>query len=213
VTAAVLRRDSGAADLLVLLPGAYMRGSDMVRAGLLADLEQRRPQLDVAIVDLDLGAVSAGTALPRVEAEVLAPARRQGRRRIWLGGISLGGLLALGHAADRPGAIDGLCLISPYPGSRLTLGAIAGAGGLQRWQPTAGQLADPEFRAWRWLKRPPPALPVFVGYGRGDRFADGMERVAACFAPAQRCVVPGGHDWPTWRELWRRFLESPQFGD
>ena len=41
---------------------------------------------------------------------------------------------------------------------------------------------------------PPPAMPVFVGHGRLDRFAQGMAKVAACFPPASRHVVEGDHD-------------------
>ncbi len=211
MTLSVLRRETGAPNLLVLLPGAYMRGGDIVQAGFFADVEARGLMLDIALVNLDLADISGGTARAALEAEVLAPARREGRARLWLGGISLGGMLALGYAADGTGRLDGLCLIAPYPGSRITLGAIDRAGGLSDWQPTQAQLPDPEFRVWRWLKQPPPELPVFVGYGSGDRFADGMERVAACFAPGSRCTVSGGHDWPAWRQLWGHFLDRGHF--
>lgn len=207
----VLRRETCAPDLVVLLPGAYMKARDMVQAGFFAAVEERGLALDVALVDLDPGAISGGTALPAVLTQVLEPARQQGRRRIWLGGISLGGLLALCQAADAPASVDGLCLIAPYPGSRLTLDAIDRAGGLRAWRATAEQLLDPEFRAWRWLQQPPAAFPVFVGYGTEDRFSPRMRQLAECLPPASRCTVPGGHDWPAWCELWGTFLDRGQF--
>ncbi|MGE5472122.1 MAG: alpha/beta fold hydrolase [Bacteroidota bacterium] len=202
-----LRQSTGSSTLMVLLPGAYMTPEDFVAAGFFSAAAQAQPGLDLIAVDLDLQAISAGTALPALQAEILEPARRQGYRKIWLGGISLGGLLALCHHADQPGSVDGLCLIAPYPGSRLTTNAIARAGGLAQWRATPEQLDDPEFRMWQWLQQPPVAFPVFVGYGTEDRFAAGMQQIADCFPPAARLALPGEHDWPVWRLLWQHFLD------
>ncbi|HEX6734706.1 MAG TPA: hypothetical protein VF096_07820 [Azonexus sp.] len=197
----------GARELLVLLPGAYMTPEDFVAAGFFAAVERRRLPLDVIAVAFDLAAISGGEALPALQRHILEPARGQGYRRIRLGGISLGGLLSLCHVADNPGCVDGLCLLAPYPGSRLTLNAIDRAGGLAAWTPQAGQLDDPEFRMWQWLRQPPAAFPVFVGYGRDDRFAAGMARIAERFPAADRLMLPGGHEWPVWQVLWEHFLD------
>lgn len=199
-------RSCGAGTLLVLLPGAYMTADDYA-VQFFPAVERRGLRLDLAAIDLGLDAVSAGDALPAILEQILRPAR-QTHRQVWLGGISLGGLLALGLTADHPGAVDGLCLIAPYPGSRLTTNAIARSGGLDAWQPTAEELNDPEFRTYRWLKAPPAALPAFVGYGSEDRFATGMQAIAERFPPAARCAVPGSHDWPAWCNLWEHFLDS-----
>jgi pimeloyl-ACP methyl ester carboxylesterase len=195
----------GADTLLVLLPGAYMTAEDYA-AHFFPAVVRRELALDLVAVDLGLDAVSAGDALPAVLNQILLPAR-QTYRRVWLGGISLGGLLSLGLAADHPQAIDGLCLIAPYPGSRLTTNAITRAGGLDVWQATEEQLTDPEFRIYRWLKSPPADLPVFVGYGSEDRFEAGMQAIAERFPPAARLAVPGDHDWPAWCDLWELFLD------
>jgi len=203
-----LEQKRGATTLLILLPGAYMTAADFVQAGFFKAVAERHLALDLVAVDLDLECISSGRALPALQAQIIAPARRAGYHQIWLGGISLGGLLALCHAADTPGSVDGLCLLAPYPGSRLTTNAIARAGGLAVWQADAEQLADPEFRAWQWLQKPPAGFPVFVGYGTEDRFAAGMAQIAACFPEDARCAVPGDHDWPVWQVLWEHFLDS-----
>ena len=200
----------GGDTLLVLLPGAYMTPEHFVENGFFDAIDRRNLPLDLAAVDLDLAAISAGDALPALNREVLEPARRH-YHSLWLGGISLGGLLSLCHAADYPGTVDGLCLIAPYPGSRLTTNAIARAGGLDVWQPDAEQLADPEFRAWQWLQQPPATLPVFVGYGTEDRFAAGMRQIASRFPPAATRTRRGEHDWPVWRQLWDDFLDLGHF--
>ena len=196
----------GSDTLLVLLPGAYMQPEDFVTAGFFAALEKRELALDLRIVALDLEAITGGAALTMLQQQILDPARAD-YRRVWLGGISLGGLLAMCQAADQPQTVDGLCLLAPYPGSRLTANAIARAGGLDAWEASPEQLADPEFRVWRWLKSPPAALPAFVGYGTEDRFAEGMRRIAECFPVAARHTAPGDHDWPAWQQLWEHFLD------
>ena len=117
-------------------------------------------------------------------------------------------MLALCHNADTPNQVDGLCLLAPYPGSRLTTLAIDRAGGLSNWQATSEQLADPEYRLWRWLQDQPAEPPVFIGYGTEDRFAGGMQRIAECFPASTRHAIPGGHDWPVWEKLWAHFLDS-----
>ena len=182
-----LHHDVGGDSLLVLLPGAYMTPEHFAANGFFADASVRHLKLDIVAVDLGLDAVSSGDALPAVIEQILVPARVR-YRQVWLGGISLGGLLALCLNADHPGLVDGLCLIAPYPGSRLTTNAVKRAGGLNGWQPTAVDLSDPEFRAYRWLKAPPAGFPV-----------------------AARCALPGDHDWPVWRNLWEHFLNIGHF--
>ena len=202
-------RKCGADTLLVLLPGAYMTPEHYAEH-FFPVIAQRGVRLDLLAVDLGLDAVSAGEAIPALIEQILRPARHT-YRRVWLGGISLGGLLALSLNADHPGEIDGLCLIAPYPGSRLTTNAIARAGGLDAWQATPEQQGDPEFRLYHWLKAPPADLPVFVGHGSADRFAAGMQAIAERFPVAARHVVAGEHDWPAWRHLWEHFLDRGHF--
>lgn len=200
------RQTQGHPALAVLLPGACMKAGEMVAQGLPEAVRRRQLALDLCIVDLELAAISGGSALAALQQQVIAPARSS-YRQIWLGGISLGGLLSLCHAADYPGSVDGLCLLAPYPGSRITRQRIVQAGGLEAWQPSPEELEDPEFRVWNWLKAAPLPLPAFIGYGREDRFASGMAPLAERFPPASRLTLPGGHDWSAWQPLWEGFLE------
>lgn len=195
--------------VLVMLPGAAMRAEDYASEGFFAAAENCIDAPDLVVVGIDAVAATPGDLADVVE-QVLQPRRAAGQR-LWLGGISLGGMQALELHIDYPGLIDGLCLIAPYPGSRLTLQAIDRAGGLAAWEADKVQLADPEFRLWHWLRSPPADFPVFAGYGENDRFATGMARLSGCFPVASQRVVPGAHDWPTWRRLWEDFLAQGYF--
>lgn len=50
-------------------------------------------------------------------------------------------------------------------------------------------------------------IPLIVGWGAHDRFADGIDMVTAGLLAAQRFVLPGRHDWPVWVALWRAVLD------
>ncbi|RJP71919.1 MAG: alpha/beta fold hydrolase [Comamonadaceae bacterium] len=198
---------SGAPQLLVMLPGVGMAAQAIFDAGFAGAIERRGLALDLLaadVSDLGLDAVDTWDAL---QDEVLAPARARGAR-VWLGGISLGGLVAMAHAAARPGSVDGLCLLAPYPGSRPSVNVVERAGGPDRWRPSEQDLRDPELRVWQWLQSPPLGLPVFIGHGTEDRFADRIQRVAERFPAASRHTVAGGHDWSAWLPLWERFLDT-----
>jgi pimeloyl-ACP methyl ester carboxylesterase len=196
---------------MVLLPGALMTPQHIVDAGLFDAVAQRGLALDLMALDLHAHEAGDGPALQILEQQVLAPARTH-YRHVWLGGISRGGQLALSYRAEQVGRVDGMCLLAPYPGSRLTTNAITRAGGLQAWQPSAEQWRDPEFRLWHWLKHPGVEEPLFLGYGTQDRFADGMQRLVAQLPKSDVHIVPGGHDWTAWSPLWASFLALGHFG-
>lgn len=208
--AGALYHRCGAASLLVVLPGAMMTPRHMVQAGLFDAVRQRGLALDLIAPDLHALGSCNRAALNTLETEILAPARAQ-YPKVWLGGISRGGQLALSCLAEQTGHVDGLCLLAPYAGSRLTTNTIRRAGGIDVWQPSPEQLQDPEFRLWQWLKQPDIEVPVFMGYGEQDRFADGMQLLAERLPVAAHCTLPGGHDWPVWQRLWARFLDLGYF--
>jgi pimeloyl-ACP methyl ester carboxylesterase len=205
---------------IVLLPGAYQRASDLLQAGFGTALSERRLPVDLTLVDLDFEYLMDPDACARLAARVLAPARAEGCRRLLLAGISLGGFQALDYVArqgdpahavdaaavDRP-AVDGLCLLAPYLGTRLLLAEITGAGGLDAWQ--AGELAqsDSERRVWRFIQSGCAGLPVFLGYGQADRFAAAHALLAGRLGAGHVGRVEGAHDLPTWRTLWTKFLQ------
>lgn len=207
---AALTSRCGASTLMVWLPGALMTPQHMVDAGLFEVVRQRALDLDLMAVDLHALGTSHQEALRVLADEVLAPARAE-YQRIWLGGISRGGQLVLSHLVERADSVDGVCLLAPYPGSRLTTKAIARAGGLDAWQPSEQELSDPEVRLWQWLRHAAPTIPLFLGYGAQDRFADGMRLLVRQLPGATFVEVEGGHDWAAWLPLWERFLDAGYF--
>lgn len=200
--------DHPAETLLVLLPGAYMRAQHFLDAGFDVAVAERGLAVDLALPDIDIARFANTQGAATLRREMLAPAREAGYRQLWLGGISLGGFVTLALAADDGDEINGLCLIAPYPGGAITLAAIDAAGGPAGWEPSGEQLADAEFRIWHWLRTPRERPRICFGYGRQDRFAPRMARLAAARPGLDPVLVDGGHEWPVWRAIWDRFLDS-----
>ncbi|MHB8478725.1 MAG: hypothetical protein ACYDBZ_20905 [Steroidobacteraceae bacterium] len=193
---------------MVWLPGAYQTAQDFLTAGFAAAVRRRQAPLDLLFVDMEFAYLGDRSALQRLRSDIVLPARTAGVS-IWLGGISLGGLTALDYAASCPDEIDGLCLLAPYLGNRILTAEIARAPGLAAWQP--GELAqiDEERRIWRYIKsRGAGSGPLYLGFGRCDRFLAAQELLAATLPADSVDVIDGGHDWSTWARLWENFLQS-----
>jgi alpha-beta hydrolase superfamily lysophospholipase len=196
---------------IVLLPGAYHALEEFIAAGFDQALRERALALELILAAPELAHLNDRGWLAQLRTEVIAPARARGNGALWLGGISLGGFMALRFAAESTQALDGLCLLAPYLGSRIIAAEVGAHGTLSAWTPPA-MLADDddERRIWRFVQQLPrmsPAPRVFLGYGREDRFADTQRLLARALPAAASREVAGGHDWPVWRALWDGFLD------
>jgi pimeloyl-ACP methyl ester carboxylesterase len=191
---------------MVWLPGAYHAARDFLSAGFADAVQRRGIPLDLAFVDLELQHLGDRAALHRLHSEQMLPPREMGVS-VWLAGISLGGLIALDYAATYPGDCAGLCLFAPYLGNRMLTAEIAAAPGVAAWE--SGELAeaDEERRIWRFIKTREKAPPLYLGFGRDDRFAAAHALLASVLPAESVNVIAGGHDWRTWSALWENFLD------
>ena len=193
---------------LVMLPAAYSGPQDFVAAGFIRAVRERGLDIDLVFTRLELVQVTDRSALARLRAEHIMPARTRGVA-VWLGGISLGGYLALCYAERHAAELAGLCLFAPYLGSHRVTAQIEQARGVAHWHPGEVPDDDDERRVWRFIKTlRASSLSVHLGLGREDRFAGRHRLLAAALAPENVDIVPGGHDWPTWQRLWERFLDT-----
>jgi len=193
---------------IVMLPAAYAAAADFEREGFAAAVRARRLGLDLAFVAPELRHATDRAPLEQLRDAIIVPARAQGVA-VWLGGISLGGYLALCYAAQHADELAGLCLFAPYLGSHLITAEIERAGGLDAWRPGETAADDEERRVWSYIARARRGpLPIHLGLGREDRFACRHRLLAAALAGRSVDTVSGGHDWPTWHRLWENFLDA-----
>ena len=201
------REGRDAPTRIVLLPAAYCAPEDFVREGFVAALRARSLDIDLLFASLDFSHVTDRSALHEVQHELIAPARAAGCA-LWLGGISLGGYVALACAARARGELAGLCLFAPYLGSYIVTSEVERAG-LGRWHPGPLPEDDDERRVWQFIQTlRGGTLPVHLGLGRDDRFGVRHRLLADALKSEDVDSVPGGHDWPTWRQLWENFLDA-----
>jgi pimeloyl-ACP methyl ester carboxylesterase len=197
--------------LLVMLPGYGMGRDDFARHGFISALHERGWPVDVVAAEPDVDLYLDGSIAERLDADIVGPARRAGRR-LWFLGVSLGALGALLYAQRHQGAVTGAILLAPFLGNPGLIAEVAAAGGLERWDPGAVRSVDVERQLLAWLKAKPPGAPALhVGYGRGDRFARAAALLAGLLPQGRTIVTEGGHDWPTWRRLWRETLDRDPF--
>ncbi len=193
----IIGRITGAPTLLVMLPGAEMSAREFEANGL---LDGEGP-VDRIAVETGMECYLDETSVQRLHDAVILPAQARGPVRIWLLGISLGGLGALLYAQAHPDRIAGILLLAPFIGSRGLIAEAERAGGLRHWR--APDKTTSERRLLTWLGTGVSLPDMHLAYGQDDRFA-AAHRLLADLLPAERVITaPGGHDWPTWCRLWR----------
>lgn len=201
--------------LLVFLPGIRDKAAVFAEEGFVAAVHANGIQADMIGVEAHLDYYVKKEFLPRLKADVIAPAKRLGYDNIWLVGVSLGGFGALWYDIENPGDLAGIVALAPYLGEPEVVEEVARAGGLTGWHPQMNIGIDDQHKIWRGLKsyerRERCEGRVYLGYGRQDKFAapDGM--LAAVLPPAQVFTIEGGHDWSAWRPLWDSILKSRAF--
>ncbi len=198
------RQGSTAPVRIVMLTPAYATADDFVEAGFSRAVRSRGLALDLVFAELKAQHVTDDSLTAQVWE--LIP-RASAASQVWLGGISLGGYLALCAAQANPGALAGLCLLAPYLGSHIVTSEVVHTG-LAGWQPAPLAADDDERHLWRFIQSRPAGLAIHLGLGREDRFAERHRVLAQWLPPGEVDAVPGGHDWPTWHRLWENFLDA-----
>jgi len=201
--------------LLVMLPGVGSAAEEFAAHGFIAAVQDGGGPIDVIAACPELDLYLDGTIAAALHETAIAPAMARGYARLWLLGISLGGMGALLYAAAHPAAVDGIVQLAPFLGTPGTIDEIASAGGIPAWSAPRSRATGGERTALLWLQHhiaQSPARPVlYLGYARQDRFAPGHRLIAQHLPPERVVAVEGGHDWDSWAILWGRMLERCPF--
>jgi pimeloyl-ACP methyl ester carboxylesterase len=194
---------------LVLLPGAGITAVDFEAQGVVAAVRARGLPVEIVATEPDIELYLDGRIAAALHAEIVTPGLR-----LWLMGISMGGMGALLYASAYPAQLDGIVLLAPFLGTRGTTAELTRAGGLAGWSAAGSAATPPEQTMLRWLQaRRETARPaLYLGYAAQDRFAP-AHRILAETLPADRVAVcEGGHDWASWMTLWAALLDRAPFG-
>ncbi|KPJ76663.1 MAG: hypothetical protein AMJ54_10720 [Deltaproteobacteria bacterium SG8_13] len=204
--------------LIVFLQGlggttnCFTAGNECFAAeGFVEAVRSRGLPYDMAAPGAHLGYYKDRTLEERLRSDVILPARAQGYERIWLVGVSMGGLGSLLYMKQHPEDVEGVLTLGPFLGYDRIIDEITAAGGVWRWQPTDFDAQkDWQPMLWQWFKdrdRQQNATPIFLGYGTGDPYVNAHRLLAATLPPTQVLSVEGGHSFKTFRKIWEKFLD------
>lgn len=205
--------------LVVFLPGMGDDASDFEDHGLIADLKQRGLSVDIVAADATVGYYARGTFLERVASDVVEPARARGYAQLWLIGNSMGGFGTLYYARMHAAEVTGVLALAPYLGEREVIDEIYAQGGLASWRgpPRVDMTtqASGQREIWRWLQAvvrgQEPGPNLYLGFGQTDKLARADALLAQALSEDHVLVIPGAHDWETWRRLFDRFIQDSDF--
>ncbi|WP_298224736.1 hypothetical protein [Acidocella sp.] len=207
-------RGDTAEMLLVMLPGVGIEAEDFAAQGLVVAAQAGQRTVEVVAVKPDQALYLDGAVAPVLEQAVLAPSRARGHIRIWLLGISLGGMGALSCAAAQLEGIEGVILLAPFIGTHGTVAELKQAGGFARWQAEKSAATPPERHILSWLRDRlggAPGPQLWLGHATKDRFAAGHLLLAEALPPNQTVAVEGGHDWDAWRTAFQMLMARGPF--
>jgi pimeloyl-ACP methyl ester carboxylesterase len=206
--------DKAAANqrLFVFLRGIGGSHHSFEEEGLVADVWARGLPFDVAVPNAHFGYYGDQNLVMRLKEDVIDPAKARGYQKIWLVGVSMGGLGALLYLMERPQDISGVYLISPFLGSQFFLEEIEAAGGVRQWNPGHYKAEEDWQRMlWHWMKTAIADKPdkiVYLGYGTDDPFRSSPQLLATLLPPNSVYAIEGEHDYQTFKTLWKIFLEN-----
>ena len=193
--------------LVVFLPGRRDSPGAFARHGFVKFAREAGVAAEFVEADAHYGYYRTNTLVERLAADVIRP-RLSRTRRVWLVGISMGGLGAILYAKEHPEGVRGLLLLAPYLGDEATAREVAAAG-LARWDDDSGGV-DWSRELWTWLREHArtdvPAM--YVGYGTKDDLAPADRALAGALPPGHAFTVAGRHTWHAWDRLWKDFVAS-----
>jgi pimeloyl-ACP methyl ester carboxylesterase len=205
--------------LVVFLPGLGDDADDFERHGLVADVQRRGLSADLIAASATIGYYARGTFLARLAADVIGPARGRGYAEVWLVGNSMGGLGTVYYARAHTAEITGVLALAPFLGDADLIHEIDDQGGLAGWQapPRVAAMTEDNYQRelWRWLQAvirgQEPGPDVYLGFGMSDKLAHQDALLADALPDDHTFLIPGAHDWKTWRRLFDQFLDDSDF--
>jgi len=148
--------------------------------------------------------------IPRLNEDVIEPAKKQGYETISLLGISMGGLGSILYSEKFPEDVDRIYLVAPYLGDEDVHDEIRSAGGLSVWQIREGNREDWEYFMWLRLKEITTDKKlknkIYLGYGENDRLK-GLDLLAQNIPAKHVLKIPGEHKDVTFKQVWKIMLE------
>jgi len=193
--------------LVIALPGLRVKPEDFEINGFIAALKGKA---EMTVPPIGPNDYIERDFAETLKARVIAPARDAGYGRIALLALSSGALGALRYVTRFEADIEGLIFLAPFLANPGTIAEVERAGGLASWTPGQLSVTDIERPGLLWLKKRAAEGRgpwLHLAFGTEDRFQSGARLLAEVTPAGSVTSCPGGHDWPTWIQLWTTMLD------
>jgi pimeloyl-ACP methyl ester carboxylesterase len=199
-------------NLIIFMRGIGGSHESFEKEGLVAELIEKAPGYDVVAPNAHFGYYLGRSLINRLKEDVIEPAKLKGYEKIWLVGISMGGLGSVLYCTEYPEDIAGVYLIAPVLGYDEVQKEIVAAGGLSQWKAGEYEMDDEWQKGiWHWIQTKLNSAhtpPLYLGFGKSDPYADGQYALADQLDKSRVIAIDGGHDYKTFKSLWTLFLEQ-----
>ena len=189
--------------LVVLLHGRGGKATTFVKYGAVDQIRACHPGTNILGVDSHFGYYRERIIEQRLRQDIIGPALKNGIDRVWILGISVGGLGGLVYRQNYPDDIEAVVMMAPYLGDWDELSAYLTT------PPSAHDRLDPEFvDIWNRLSstvNEPPWLTL--AFADDDGFSHQHRWLAGLLGSERVASGPGGHNWNAWRKLWPEALQ------
>lgn len=208
---------SSGKDLVIALRGLGGSVKDFEEYGFVDALHSAYPQFDLICPDAHFGYYRERSLLTRLQQDVILPAQAAGYERIYLVGVSLGGLGSLLSLREDPELYQQVILLAPYSGDDDLHEAVENylaEGGQAPWESDEFSGSEKSIaELWQWLLSQSQLMHsgnIWLAYGTEDRLSG--HQLLASQLPENRVVtMEGGHRATVFVELWRRILSQRPF--
>jgi len=182
------------------------------KVGFVEAVRMRELPYDMIAPNAHFGYYNDRTLIVRLKEDVIQPAKAMKYEKIWLVGISMGGLGSILYLKEHTKNIDGILLLGPFLGDRLIIDEIYSAGGIDQWEPGDYDEEDDWQRMlWHWLKEyirhDSVHPPIYLGIGTEDFNYQSHKLLASALSPEHVIEVSGKHRFSTFKRIWDIFLD------
>lgn len=190
----------GGQRVMILLPGIGDLGDAFEKRNFDGVLQEKFPDFEVVTVDAHFRYYNQRTLLTRLKQDLVEPYLHKGYK-VYLGGISLGGLGSLLYLQEYPEDIEKILVLAPYLGEPVEYQYLI--DGSERNEEKI------EIDLWPWITNLEQQQldKIYLAYGLQDKFAI-PNRLLASYLPEQHTItIDGKHRWDVWRQLWPELID------
>jgi pimeloyl-ACP methyl ester carboxylesterase len=189
--------------LVLLLPGFGDSPTSFIKHGTVEQIMACRPNSNILGVDSHFAYFRNSTLVERLHEDIIKPAKDADMQKIWLMGVSMGGLGSLLYQQQFPDEIEAVVVMAPYIGEWDELTAY------RTGQENSRESINPKFiKLWDGLTNISLNNPaITLAFGENDKAHKQLRWFANLLDESKVVRAPGGHSWTVWNKLWPETLK------